>query len=151
MFDEVKIEEFIRCLEEEKKIFQQLIEILKCEEKIFLLNNFSGFDELISKKKLLVDQLSLHDLKRNQVIENGNRSIEIKEITNYLEKHHQNPSNALDLWNEFIALAKILKELNYTNGLIISAHLKFNQRAFSALHCAAGNICLYGPKGQAYI
>jgi len=151
MLDAVKLKEFIQCLEDEKRIFQQLIEILKHEEKVFLLNNFSGFDEIISQKKILVDQLSLHDSKRNQLTKNDGWPTEVKEIIFHLEKHYKNSPEVLDLWNEFIVLARTVKELNRTNGLIISTQLKFNQRAFSALHCAAGNICLYGSKGQAYI
>lgn len=151
MFDEVELKEFIRCLEDEKKIFQQLIEILKHEEKIILLNDFNRFDTIVSKKKLLVDQLSLHDSKRNQLTKSYGFPIEVKETIGYLKEHYQNSFEVLGLWNEFIVLARTVKELNYTNGLIISAHLKFNQRAFSVLHGAAGNISLYGPKGQAYI
>jgi flagella synthesis protein FlgN len=48
-------------------------------------------------------------------------------------------------------LAQIAQKISHSNGLIISTRLQHNQRAFAALHCAAGNISLYGPKGQAYI
>lgn len=143
--------EFALCLKIEKKLFKELIGILKQEENALTQSNFYKFDDFVSKKTSLLEQLFQLDSKRNQYFKNNGVALEKNAISHWLAIRHSNNHETQDLWNELLVLADAAKNLNCTNGLIISKYLQQNQRTFVALQCASGNISLYGPSGQAYI
>ena len=135
----------------EKKLFEELIGILKQEENALTQSSFNKFDDFVSKKTSLLEQLSQLDFKRNQHFKNNGVALEKKSINQWLEISCPNNNEIQDLWNELLVLADAARKLNHTNGLIISKYLQHNQRTFVALQCASGNVSLYGPSGQACI
>ncbi|GKS70451.1 flagella synthesis protein FlgN [Nitrosomonas sp. PY1] len=151
MASDMSLAELASCLKIEKKLFEELIEILKQEENALTQSHFNKLDDFVSKKTSLLEQLSQLDFKRNQYFKNNGVALEKKAINYWLETHSSNNSEILSLWNQLLALVDTTKNLNHTNGLIISKYLQHNQRTFVALQCASGNISLYGPNGQAYI
>ncbi len=142
---------FIADLETEKITLATFIEILKKEENALVQGKIEEIDYFASDKSRLIERLLQLDNHRNEYLQNQGLTLEKNSINTWLAKHYSNQSKVQTLWNELLELVKIAQPLNYSNGLIISAHLQHNQRAFAALHCAAGNVSLYGPKGQAYI
>lgn len=144
-------ESFIADLETEKITLAAFIEILKKEENALVQGKIEEVDCLASDKSRLIERLTQLDSHRNEYLQNQGLTLEKNSISTWLAEHCSNQSKVQILWNELLELVKIAKPLNYSNSLIISAHLQHNQRAFAALHCAAGNVSLYGPKGQAYI
>lgn len=151
MVSDMVLVDFASCLNIEKKLFKGLIDVLKQEENALTQSNFKKFDDFVSKKTSLLEQLSQLDSKRNQYFKNNGVALEKKAINHWLEINYPNNHEARDLWNELLVLADVARKLNRTNGLIISKYLQHNQRAFVALQCASGNISLYGSSGQAYI
>lgn len=141
---------FASCLKIEKKLFEELIDILKQEENALMQGNFNKLDDFVSKTSLL-EQLSQLDSERNQYFKNNDVALEKKYINQRLEINYPNNPEIQDLWSGLLVLADAVRKLNHTNGLIISKYLQHNQRTFIALQCASGNISLYGPSGQAYI
>ncbi len=144
-------ESFIADLEIEKITLAAFIEILKKEENALDQGKIEEIDYLASDKSRLIERLIQLDNHRNEYLQNQGLTLEKNSISTWLTEHYSNQSKVQILWNELLELVKIAKPLNHSNSLIISAHLQHNQRAFAALHCAAGNVSLYGPKGQAYI
>lgn len=142
---------FASCLKIEKKLFEELIDILKQEENALMQGNFNKLDDFVSKKTSLLEQLSQLDSERNQYFKNNDVALEKKYINQRLEINYPNNPEIQDLWSGLLVLADAVRKLNHTNGLIISKYLQHNQRTFIALQCASGNISLYGPSGQAYI
>lgn len=142
---------FITDLETEKCTLQSFIELLKKEENALVQGKIEEIDYLASDKSRLIEKLIQLDEHRNEFLQNHGFSLERDSIAFGISKQHSDQSKIQILWNELLELAKIAQQLNHSNGLIISTHLQHNQRAFAALHCAAGNVSLYGPKGQAYI
>ena len=144
---------FTAVLETEKSTLGEFIEILQKEEDALVQGKIEAIDYLSSNKSRLIEKLIQIDGHRNEYLQNQGLTLEksSSSISNWLEKQHSNQPGIKTLWNELLALAKIAKKINHSNGLIISTHLQHNQRAFAALHCAAGNVSLYGPKGQTYI
>jgi flagella synthesis protein FlgN len=141
-------------LETERNIFQAFIEILKKEESALIEGKIEEIDYLASDKSRLIEELIQFDEDRNEYLKKQGLILEKDSINNWLSelaKQHSNLSKIRILWNELLDLAKIAQQLNHSNGLMISTQLQHNQRAFVALHCAAGNVSLYGPKGQTYI
>ena len=142
---------FIADLETEKVTLAAFVEILKKEENALVQGKIEEIDYLASDKSRLIERLIQLDNHRNEYFQNQGLTLEKNSISTWFTEHYSNQSKVQILWNELLELVKIAQPLNYSNGLIISAHLQHNQRAFAALHCAAGNVSLYGPKGQAYI
>ena len=142
---------FASCLKIEKKLFEELVGILKQEENVLTQSSFNKLDDFVSKKASLLEQLSQLDFKRNQHFKNNGVELEKKSINQWLEISCPNNNEIQDLWNELLVLADAARKLNHTNGLIISKYLQHNQRTFVALQCASGNVSLYGPSGQACI
>ena len=145
---------FMTELETEKNIFQAFIEILKKEENALIEGKIEEIDYLASDKSRLIEELIQFDEDRNEYFKKQGLTLEKNSIDNWLTeltKHDSSLPEIKTSWNELLNLAKIAQQLNYSNGLMISSQLQYNQRAFAALHCAAGNVSLYGPKGQTYI
>ncbi|PXW91357.1 flagella synthesis protein FlgN [Nitrosomonas sp. Nm84] len=142
---------FTSVLEAEKSTLGKFIEILKEEEDALVQGKIEEIDYLSSNKSRLIEKLIQIDGHRNEYLKNQGLALEKSSISNWLEKQLLNQPGIQTLWNELLALAQIAQKINHSNGLIISTHLQNNQRAFAALHCAAGNVSLYGSKGQTYI
>ncbi|AEJ01958.1 FlgN family protein [Nitrosomonas sp. Is79A3] len=142
---------FMKELETERNTLRAFIEILKKEENALVEGKIEKIDYLASDKSRLIEELIQFDDHRNEFLRKQGLSLEKNSINAWLSEQHTGQSEIKILWNELLDLAKTAQQLNHSNGLIISTQLQHNQRAFTALHCAAGNVSLYGPKGQTYI
>lgn len=142
---------FIRELETERNTLCAFIEILKKEENALVDGKIEKIDYLASDKSRLIEELIQLDDHRNEYLQRQGLALEKSSINAWLCEQHSDQSEIKILWNELLELAKTAQQLNHSNGLIISNQLQHNQRAYAALHCAAGNVSLYGPKGQTYI
>lgn len=142
---------FMRELETERNTLRAFIEILKKEESALVDGKIEKIDYLASDKSRLIEELIKLDDHRNEYLQKQGLPLEKSSINTWLAEQHSGQSDIKTLWNELLDLAKIAQQINHSNGLIISTQLQHNQRAFSALHCAAGSVSLYGPKGQTYI
>ncbi|MBL8496879.1 flagellar protein FlgN [Nitrosomonas sp. JL21] len=140
---------FVTDLGFEKKAFESFIEILKKEEQALMQGKFEEIDHLVTEKTRLIEKLIHLDDQRNKFFHS--QGIRLNNVNAWLEDYFVDRPKARTLWNEVVGLARIAQTLNHTNSLMTSTLLQQNQRAFSALHCAAGNIALYGPKGQTYL
>ena len=128
-----------------------LLKFLKEEENALVEGKIEKIDYLASDKSRLIEELIQLDDHRNEYLQKQGLSLEKNSINAWLTEQHSGQSEVKILWNELLDLAKIAQQLNHSNGLVITTQLQHNQRAFSALHCAAGNVSLYGPQGQTYI
>ena len=142
---------FMRELETEINTLRAFIEILKEEENALVEGRIEKVDLLASDKSRLIEELIKLDGHRNEYLQKQGLILEKNSINAWLTKQHSDQSEVKILWDELLDLAKIAQQLNHSNGLVITTQLQHNQRAFSALHCAAGNVSLYGPQGQTYI
>lgn len=142
---------FMRELEAESNTLRAFIEILKEEENALVEGKIEKIDFLASDKSRLIEELIKLDGHRNEYLQKQGLILEKNSINAWLTKQHSDQSEVKILWDELLDLAKIAQQLNHSNGLVITTQLQHNQRAFSALHCAAGNVSLYGPQGQTYI
>lgn len=142
---------FINSLKEEKDSISEFIKILKKEENSLIQGNFEEIDYLASDKLRLIEKLTSLDTQRSHYLISQGYTPDGSGMTTWIEDQQPLRSETQFLWKEILELARIAQQLNHTSGIIISTHLQYNQRAFSALQSAAGNISLYGPNGQAFI
>jgi len=142
---------FLSSLKKEKNSLYAFVEILKKEENSLVHGNFEDIDYLSSDKLRLIEELVSFDTQRNQYLISQGCTPDGPGMTTWIEERQSLKLEAQVLWEELLKVARIAQQLNHTNGIIISTHLQHNQRAFTALQSAAGNISLYGPNGQAFI
>ncbi len=142
---------FMKKLENEKNTLHAFIEILKKEEHSLSVGKIEEVDYLASDKSRLIEELIQLDDHRNEYLQQQGLTLEKNSINGWLTGQYSGRPEIKVLWDELLDLAKTAQQLNHSNGLIISSQLQHNQRAFAALQCAAGNVSLYGPKGQTYI
>ena len=148
------IAHFLQELKTEKDIFQAFIEILKKEENALIERETERIDYLTSDKSRLIEKLIQFDEHRTDYFKRQGLNPQKNSIDHWLITltiQHPELSEIRNVWNELLELAKTAQQLNYSNGLMISTQMQHIQRAFAALHCAAGSVSLYGPNGQTYL
>ncbi|MCE7915910.1 MAG: flagellar protein FlgN [Nitrosomonas sp. PRO4] len=143
--------DFTSLLEAERSALEKFIEVLKREEAALIHGKIEQIDSFISTKSYCIEELMQIDNKRNHFILNQGITLESSCINKWLQEKYSDRFEVQILWSELLALANIAKIINYSNGLMISNRLKYIERTYAALYCAAGKISLYGSKGQAYI
>jgi len=144
------IESFAVIIENEKNIIQKFLEILKKEEEILIHGHINGLDLLVFDKTRLAEQLELISRQRIQFLSENGYATDKGGMVKWFNDHPL-MTNVKAIWKELIVLAKHAQSLNTINGKAISVRLQHNQCTYLALQSAAGNVSLYGPKGQALI
>lgn len=138
-------------LETEKNVLSAFVDTLKKEEQALIDGKITDIDRLTSEKSRLIEKLIQLDNKRNQFLIQQGLSLNKHNVEAWMAEQYAAQPSLKTLWNELLSLAKTIQQLTHSNGLIIANRLQHNQRAFAALHCAAGNVALYGPQGQTYL
>lgn len=141
--------EFIANLQAELVAVKAFNEILQKEQRTLVNGNAEDLDYLASEKERLIEQLTNLNKQRNQFLSSlglltdagGMQKLFLSDDT-YAESSK--------IWQKLLELVAITSQLNKTNGTIINTRLQHTQRSLAALQCAAGNISLYGPKGQTF-
>lgn len=142
-------DKFVATIDDEKRTVQEFVEVLKKEEDALINGRIDDLDGLASDKARLAEKLEYHAKKRMQYLSFLGYSPDKSGMQLWLSK--QTNAELHTIWNELTEFARTAQQINRTNGQIISTQLQYNQRTYMALQSAAGNISLYGPKGQAFI
>lgn len=140
---------FIADLQVELNTIQAFNEILQKEQHALIKGNIENLDFLASEKERIIEQLTNLGEQRKQFL----ISLGLETDTDGMKKLFSTDdsySESNKIWDQLLALVAITSQLNETNGTIITTRLQHTQRSLTALQCAAGNISLYGPKGQAF-
>lgn len=143
-------DEIAAIIKNEKHATQSFLDILKKEEKALTQGLVNEFDMLVSDKSKLFDQLETICEQRLQYLSARGYPASREGMQRWLIDH-PDCTDTQKMWHELMDLARQAKQLNDINGKVIAMQLQYNQRSYLALQSAAGNISLYGPKGQAYI
>ncbi len=150
MLDCHDFDELVSILENEKKTTLIFLEILRKEREILTRGQINDLDQIVADKTKILDELETINEQRSQYLLSHGYHKNKAGMQQWL---NEQPfvSTLHELWCQLITLAKQAKQENQTNGRAISLQLEYNQRLYVALHSAAGNISLYGSKGQAVI
>ena len=139
--------EFVANLQLEQDAIKRFIEILEKEQNALVQGNIENLDYLTSQKTQITKKLAVLGDKRDQYLATQGLSLDTECINNVVPSEDNNTLIST-IWTELLQLAKTAKQLNQTNGTIISTRLQQSQQALAALKSAAGTVSLYGPKGQ---
>lgn len=142
-------DKFVATIADERRIVQEFLEVLTKEEGALIQGRIDDLDILASDKARLAEKLDCQAKRRMQYLSFLGYSPDKSGMQLWLSK--QKNAELHTVWNELTELARTAEQINKTNGKIISTLLQYNQRTYMALQSAAGNISLYGPKGQAFI
>ncbi|MDR4513166.1 flagellar protein FlgN [Nitrosomonas sp.] len=142
-------EGFVVAIDNEICTVKAFVKLLKKEEDALIHGRIDELDMLASDKTRLVEKLESFSKQRKQYLSFLGYSPDKSGMNSWLTK--QTNTELREQWSQLIELAKTAQQINLTNGKVISTHLQYNQRTYLALQSAAGNISLYGPKGQAFI
>lgn len=150
MLDCHDFDELVSILENEKKTTLIFLEILRKEREILTRGQINDLDQIVADKTKILDELETINEQRSQYLLSHGYHKNKAGMQQWL---NEQPfvSTLHELWDQLITLAKQAKQENQTNGSAISLQLEYNQRLYVSLHSAAGNISLYGSKGQALI
>lgn len=139
--------EFVANLQLEQDAIKTFIDILKKEQNALVHGNIEDLDYFASQKTHITKKLADFGNKRDQYLTAKGLSLDTKCINNLLISEDNNTATGT-IWTNLLQLAKTAKQLNQTNGTIITTRLQQSQQALAALQSAAGTVSLYGPKGQ---
>ena len=142
-------DEFFVAINNERSTVQEFVNLLKKEESALIHGQIDDLDLLASDKVHLAEKLECLVKQRIQYLSFLGYSPDKTGMKLWLSKQADTAVQAT--WNELIELARIAQQINQTNGKVISTQLQHSQRTYIALQGAAGNISLYGPRGQAFI
>lgn len=123
-------------------------EILQKEQRALIMGNIEDLDFLASEKERVVGLLTSLDEQRKQYLVSCGLVADADGMKKLFSNDSYSESNKR--WNELLELVAATNQLNETNGTLITTRLQHTQRSLAALQCAAGNISLYDPKGQAF-
>ncbi len=127
---------------------QLFINLLKKEEDALIHGKMEEVDLLASEKNRVIAEITDYSAMRCQQLSYQGFSSDSSGMNDWLAEQSESEEKS-EIWSELLQLAHEVQQLNHTNGMIISTRLQHVQHASAALQSAAGNISLYGPKGQA--
>lgn len=149
MTDIQKRNEFTANLQAELVAIKAFNGILQKEQRTLVNGDVEDLDFLASEKERLIEQLSSLNQQRNQFLSSHGLLTDANGMKK-LFSTDDSYSESNKIWHELLELVTVTSQLNETNGTIINTRLQHTQRSLTALQCAAGNISLYGPKGQTF-
>jgi flagella synthesis protein FlgN len=133
-------------LKEECKLTQQLIEILRQEQAQLIKADVEGLIAVTAEKSRAVAHMSELTNRRYRALAQAGFDPQEGGMRAWLDAAAPAPAVS-QCWQELLQLAKSVKSLNNTNGLLISKQMTRNQKALNVLQGAQGGP-LYGPNGQ---
>ncbi|SEM75910.1 flagella synthesis protein FlgN [Nitrosomonas marina] len=149
MNDLQSLEGFAAIIDSEICTVKNFIEVLKKEEDALIQGRIDELDMLVSDKSRLAEKLEDLSDQRLRYLSISGCSPDKSGMQSWLAKQPKKELTAS--WFQLIELAKSAQQINQTNGKVISTRLQHAQRAHLSLQSAAGNISLYGPKGQVFV
>lgn len=141
----VSVHEIDRALEDELSAARQLFGLLKSEQQHLVAADTDALISLTEQKNAFVTRMSEASSRRANAFSVHDVGTTATAVQLWLAGVDAKTSG---IWNELMAVATQARELNRTNGLLISRHLKNNQHALQVLQGNANVGRFYGPDGQ---
>lgn len=125
------IEELIETLEEEEKVYEELLPVVEKKAQVIIRNDLEELQYITTAEQNFMDQITVHEYNRNKIISNiaivMNRSTEnlnLKAIVAMLEKQPAEQEKLGKLHDSLIRKLSRLKELNLQNRAMIEQSLE---------------------------
>ncbi|MGI4849868.1 MAG: flagella synthesis protein FlgN [Janthinobacterium lividum] len=134
-------------LAQETALAEQLVLTLQRESERLVDLDAEGVMALLMEKARLVGSMTEQALARHRALSAAGYP-ESEEGMQQWTKRLTADSPSVKAWNGLLVLARTAKELNQTNGVLITRQMSRNQFALQSLNHTVPNTSVYGPKGQ---
>lgn len=134
-------------LNDEIAVARNLVDVLKREQTVLIAADTEALPALTEEKAKLVAQIAALANTRYQAL----AAAGFLEEESGMKAWINSPSaaaSAAQSWNELLDAARMAKELNRVNGMLIGKHLARNQATLNVLQGNRQANSLYGPNGQ---
>jgi flagella synthesis protein FlgN len=138
--------EFALSVQLARRTIGKLVAVLQQEQQALVEGDVDRLETLASSKAELLRQLAGLADKHNRYLARQGLRPDRGGMKTWLAKSAD--AKVAAAWSESLQLAEAVRQLNQTNGAMITARLNHNQEALAALLGAASAASLYGRDGQ---
>ena len=132
-------------LDQERQAMVDLNQILEQEQAHLIQADIDGLNGLVDEKNRIIARMTALANARHQSLAAAGCAANDAGMQDWLDYKGCDSAH----WTALLSLAKSAREINRTNGLLISKHMLRNQQALNVLHGTAPSGSFYGPDGQA--
>ncbi|RJF98679.1 flagella synthesis protein FlgN [Noviherbaspirillum saxi] len=132
-------------LAEEISVGTNLLQLLKQEQDFLINADLEGLTGVTEEKNKAVARMMELALSRHRTLAAAGLEASESGMQRWTEAA---PAAVIQSWDQLIGIARQAKELNRTNGLLISQHMARNQNALNVLQGERPGGGMYGPNGQ---
>lgn len=143
------IQELITVLTEEQQLYEKIIPIASEKKNVIIKNNLESLQEITEQEQLVIDQVTVLEKKRSEVIVNIgillNRKPEeltLKEIIRLLENQPKEQKQLSQIHDQLKQTVQELKNINIQNKSLIVQSLEmieFNMNLIQSTRMSPGN------------
>ena len=143
------IQELITVLTEEQQLYEKIIPIASEKKNVIIKNNLESLQEITEQEQLAIDQVTVLEKKRSEVIVNIgillNRKPEeltLKEIIRLLENQLKEQKQLSQIHDQLKQTVQELKNINIQNKSLIVQSLEmieFNMNLIQSTRMSPGN------------
>jgi flagellar biosynthesis protein FlgN len=135
-------------LQDELKLINCLIDLMKQEQQFLVAANTDGLETLTPLKNQLVDQLAALSTQRHAALQADGFAASEVGMEAWLVRMSNPAANAA--WKQLLDQTREAKEQNRINGMLINKQLSANHTLLNAMRAPAGGgeNAFYGPSGQ---
>ncbi len=136
-------------LQDELKLINCLIDLMKQEQQFLVAANTDGLETLTPLKTQLVEQLAAQAALRHKSLEAAGFEASEPGMAAWVARTNTPSTSAA--WQNVLDRMRDAKELNRINGMLINKQMTHNQILIQAMRTPAGgtDTGFYGPSGQA--
>ncbi|MDO5520765.1 MAG: flagellar protein FlgN [bacterium] len=159
------VEELVTVLKEETSLYTQLVPVAEAKTPIIIKNELEELEKITQVEQELVDQITMQEHKRLQIVRNiaivlGKKEAQIKskDIIEYLVKEPKEQKELQILHDQLKHTIQKLMEVNNRNKSLINQSLEmieFNMNFIQSTRMSPGNnnytkgaVNGYGPTSQ---
>jgi flagellar biosynthesis protein FlgN len=135
-------------LAQEIEVADRLVALLKQEQEHLIKADIEGLTAVTEEKTKAVSAMSELAMARHRSLASSGLPATEEGMQQWM-KNVASTAPASRAWSQLLERMRAAKELNRTNGILITTHLSRNQAALSVFQQSPQGSALYGPDGQA--
>lgn len=134
-------------LKHELAATEQLKQLLAAEQTAITAHDIPAFEEVIDRKRLILESLARHEQERILLLESYGIKHGPENMTDCIEICHDD-NRLSDLWQRLLAMAADCSEHNRQNHQLVGLFSAHTSKALHILRGEAMEPNIYGPDGD---
>jgi flagella synthesis protein FlgN len=124
------------------------IETLRQEQQVLIKGKTDQLGLFAEQKAHSILELTTWGEQRQQLLRNCGMTPNRAGMEQLLNEHYAGDGREADQWEQLLQLATTANQINASNGMLISAHMKYTQRALNTLFSVARLPAAYASDGS---